>query len=681
MLTSRSLSLSIATLFLIAFAGSTAFAQPAAGSKFDVTNYRIETQLNPDEHTLRAGADITFVPQEPTRSIVFELNGSLHVDGVEKDGKALTGFVQDAVGAGAAGPNVRIDLGQVIPANQPATVRIRWSGALTSPEGGPLANKRLAYVGPEGSYLMYASRWFPFHDYAADRATSDITIIVPTGITVGGISDEPVNPQVDKSGVTRFRFVNKQPVLVGNFVAGQYVTKSLRMGKYELQFFVKPGSENRITNFGELMGRALEFYTSEYGNPSFGTRLVVAQTDDETMETYSGPGMIFLASKIFDSTHGATAERLQREVAYQWWGETVGLKSFDDAWISQGLAEWSAFALRESILNGAALDSAQREEQERALTFEQTSSIVRAPSALDDQSAAYQSIVYYKGAMVFRMLRETLGKQQFTQLMRKYLEQYRNKNASIDDFERLANQVAGRNLRYFFAQWVEGTGVPEFSVDYQIIRTRTGKFRTRGTLRQNFDNLKMPVDITLHSEGDSQTKTIYLDGRSEDFDFESQGQPISAEVDVSDKILRMSDDLKISIVARRGIELFKEGQYAEAQQQLEGALKLDRNNAWIYYNLGLVYFEQKNWQMALDQFQAALDAASSKPAWIDTWARIKRGNAYDARGDRAKAVNEYQKAVQAGSDYDNAQAVAKKYIATPFDPKTPEQAQNTPGDF
>ena len=681
MLTSRLLSLSIATLALILSGVATAVAQPAGGAKFDVTNYRIEAQLNPDEHTLRAGADITFVPQEATRSIVFELNGSLKVDSVEKDGKALTGIVQDAVGAGALGPNVRIDLGQVIPANQPATIRVRWNGALTSPEGGPLANKRLAYVGPEGSYLMYASRWFPFHDYAADRATSDITIIVPTGMTVGGISDEPVTPQVDKNGVTRFRFVNKQPILIGNFVAGTYVTKSLRMGKYELQFFVKPGSENRITNFGELMGRALEFYTSEYGDPSFGTRLVVGQTDDETMETYSGPGMIFLASKFFDTNRASAAEHLQREVAYQWWGQSVGLKSFDDAWISQGLAEWSAFALREAMLQGAQLDSAQREEQERALTFEQTSSIVRAPSALDDQSAAYQSIVFYKGAMVFRMLRETMGKQQFTQLMRKFLEQYRNKNASIDDFERLANQVAGKNMRYFFAQWLEGTGVPEFSVDYQIIRTRTGKFRTRGTVRQNFDNLQMPVDITLHSEGDSQTKTLYLAGRSEDFDFESQGQPISAEVDPSDKILRMSDDLKISIVARRGIELFKEGQYAEAQQQLEGALKLDRNNAWIYYNLGLVYFEQKNWQMALDQFQAALDAVSSKPAWIDTWARIKRGNAYDARGDRAKAVNEYQKAVQAGSDYDNAQTVAKKFIETPFDPKAPQQAQNTPGDF
>src|ERR1043166_2793800 len=518
------LSFSFAAIALLtsALASTAAPQQPAAASRYDITNYRIEAQLSPDEHTLRAGADVTFVPAEATRSVVFELNGSLHVDSVERNGKALTGFVQDAVGAGAVGPNVRIDLGEIVPANQPTTIRIRWSGALTSPEGGPLATKRLAYVGSEGSYLMYASRWFPFHDYAADRATADVTIIVPTGMQVGGISDEAVSPQVDpKNGTTRFHFVNKQPVLVGNFVAGTYVTKTLRMGRYELQFFVKPGSENRIANFGESMGRALAFYTSEYGAPAFGTRLVVAETDDETMDAYSGPGMLFLAAKFFDAARPSLDERLQREVAYQWWGQTVGLKSFDDAWISQGLAEWSAFALRENTLTGAQLDSAQREEQERALTFEQTASIARAPSALDDQSAAYQSIVFYKGAMVFRMLRETLGKEQFNQLLRKFLEQYRNKNASIDDFERLTTQVAGKNMRYFFAQWVEGTGVPEFSVDYQIIRTRSGKFRTRGTVRQSFENLHMPVELTLHSEGGEQTKVLYLDGKSEDFDFES----------------------------------------------------------------------------------------------------------------------------------------------------------------
>ncbi len=167
--------------------------------------------------------------------------------------------------------------------------------------------------------------------------------------------------------------------------------------------------KNGSKHYAELTGRVLEFYTKRYGAPLFGNRLVVVQIDDESLDTYSGPGMIFLSSKMFDTTRPVPEEKIQREIAYQWWGQTVGLKSFDDAWLSQGLAEWSAFAFRETTLSAGGLDAAQREQQERALTFEQTASIARAPSALDDQSAAYQSIVFYKGSMIFRMLRETIG--------------------------------------------------------------------------------------------------------------------------------------------------------------------------------------------------------------------------------------------------------------------------------
>ena len=668
--------LAVAALFVIATAATA--QQPApqpAATRFDVTNYRIEAQLIPDQHTLRAGADITVIPGDATRSLVFELNGSLHVESIDLGGKPLTGFVQDAVGVGALGPSVRVDLGQVMLANQPLTLRFRWNGALLSPEGGPLATKRLAYVGPEGSYLMYASRWFPFHDYAADRATSDITLIVPTGLQVAGTSDDPVTPQASpKDGATRFHFVHRQPELIGNFAAGQYINRNLRFGNYELQFYAKPGSEGRINGYAEMMGQVLEFYSKQYGAPSFGTRLVVAQVDDDSLDTYSGSGIIFLASKLFDSSRPVPDERLAREVAYQWWGQTVGLKSFDDAWISQGLAEWSAFAFRESNLTGGALEAAQREQQERALTFEQTASIARAPGALDDQSAAYQSIVFHKGAMVFRMLRETMGKEKFDRLLHNFLEEYRGKNASIDNFEKLASKVAAEDMRYFFAQWVEGTGVPEFSVDYQIIRTRAGKFRTRGTVKQTLDTLRMPVQLMLRTEGDNQTTTTRIEGKSEDFDFESNGQPLEVVVDPNYRILRMSDELRVSIVARRGIEQMKEGLYAEAQQQFEAALKLDRSNSWVYYNLGLLYLEQRNWQPALDNLDAAL-AGTLQPSWIEAWAHIKKGNAYDAKGERNRAVSEYNKAVQSGINYDNAQAVAKKFLATKYDPKAAQTSE------
>jgi aminopeptidase N len=675
----------MAALAVVTLALAGKAQQPApqqAASRFDITHYRIEAQIIPEQHMLRAGADVTFTPLDATRSVVFELNGSLKVDSIEKDGKKLDSFVQDNVGVGALGPSVRIDLGQVVPANQPVTLRIRWSGALVSPEGGPLATKRLAYVGPEGSYLMYASRWFPFHDYAADRATSDVTLVVPQGVQVAGTSDDPISGQPDpKLGAVRYRFVHRNPVLIGNFAAGQYINKNLRYQNYDLQLYAMPGSEKRLETYAELTGRVLEFYTKQYGKPLFGNRLVVVQIDDESLDTYSGPGMIFLSTKMFDPTRPVPEEKLQREIAYQWWGQTVGLKSFDDAWLSQGLAEWSAFAFRETSLTAGGLDAAQREQQERALTFEQTASIARAPSALDDQSAAYQSIVFYKGSMIFRMLRETIGRDNFDRLLRTFLDTYRGKNASIDEFEKLAVQISQDNLRYFFAQWIEGTGVPEFTVEYQIIRTRSGKFRTRGTVKQNLETLRMPVELLLRAEGDNQQTTVRIEGRSEDFDFESNGQPIEVVVDPNNKILRMSDELRVSIIARRGIEQMKEGIYAEAQQQFEAALKLDRSNSWVYYNLGLLFLEQRNWQMALDNLEASL-IGNLRPSWIEAWAHIKRGNAYDAKGERERAMSEYKKAVASGIDYDNAQAVAKKYMATPYDPKAEATADaNRPGEF
>jgi aminopeptidase N len=642
---------------------------PGARARFDVTNYRVEAELTPGQNFLGASGDVTFTPLDNTRTVVFELNGALKIEGIERNGKPLTNFVQDQAGLDTIGPHVRIDLGEVVAAGQPQTLRFRWSGVLVTPEGGPLATKRLAYVGSDVSYLMYAARWFPFHEYAADRATSEFNITVPTGYEVAGASDEAVSAQPRGAGKQAFRFVQRQPSLVGNFAAGRFLSRTLRMGGYELAFYVQPGNERMIEPYAQLVGEALQFYTQKYGEPASGKRFVVAQIDDASLDAYAAPGMQFLSPRFFSAGRQAPLdERLLREVAFQWWGLSAGLKSFDDAWLSQGLAEWSAFAFRETRLTGAALETSQRDMLERALMFEQAASIARAPSTLDDQSAAYQAVVFYKGAMVFRMLRESLGPQKFDDLLRRYYTQFKGRNASIDDFEKLATQVAGENMRYFFARWVEGTGVPEFSAEYQIIRTRAGKFRARGTVKQNIESLRLPVEVKLRAEGDDADTTVYIADKSEDFDFESSGKPLEVIIDPNHKVLHTSDELRVSIVARRGLELFREGQYLEAQRQLEEALKLDKSNSWVYYNLGLIYLEQRNYDPAIDNFKAAL-TGNLRPSWIEAWAHIKMGNAYDAKGDRPRAVNEYKKAVESGIDFDNSQKTAKSYIETPYDPK------------
>ncbi|CAN5625841.1 hypothetical protein BH10ACI3_BH10ACI3_01700 [soil metagenome] len=665
-------------------------AQQIKRTPFDVTNYVMDVTLAPADRKLTATVDVAFTPLEDTRSVSFELNGSLKVDTITRIGyvaapvvaaptkpgvkptprppaatqNAIT-FVQDQSNSTDLGPHVRIDLGETVAKGTPVVLRFKYSGVLDGPSGGPLLNKRLAYIGENQGYLMYAARWFPFHDYAADPATSDITISLPTGFQLVGYSDSAV-----ASTGTKYHFVNSTPALLGNFAYGKYVVRPLHMGDQELIFYAKAGSDALISSYGKTLGDALVYYTKRFGTPDSGKKLTVVEIDDESLDFYSSRGMLFIAQRPFEENREITTDRLQREAAYQWWGLTVGLKSFDDAWLSQGLAEYSAFSLRESQLEGAKLDGIRRELLEKSLTFEQTASLLRAPANLDDQSIGYQYIMYAKGAFVFKLLRDTLGADKFDKLLRTYLMQYRGKSASIDDFEKLASQVDGQNLRYFFARWVESTGVPEFTSDYLIIRTRGGKFVTRGTVKQNYDNLRLPVDLQLRSEGELgiANVTVNMDESSADFNIESTGRPINVVIDPGFKLLRISPDLRVSSIARRGIEQFKEGNYVEAQQQFEAALKLDRSNSWIYYHLGLLFLEQRNFDLAIDNFKAAL-AGNLNPPWLAVWSNIKMGNAYDAKGDRTRAVAAYKRAQTANDDYDNAQEAIKRYMATPFDPK------------
>ncbi len=687
----------ISVLSLAVFAFSNViFGQTVQRTSFDITNYKMDVNLDPPSNKLDATVDVDFIPKAETRTITFELNGSLKIENIVMVNKILptdaipataanattatvkkpadviksnVTFIQDRVGVSDLGPTVRVDLGENVPANTKITLRFTYNGILVTPEGGPLLTKRLAYIGTDDGYLMYAARWFPFHDYAADKATSDITITLPGTFQVVGHSDVPIA----KAG-GKYRFVRNQPGLVGNFTYGRYANKTLRYADYQLDFYTKAGNEQIVTAYGETLGKALEYYTKRFGTPEMGKKLIIAQIDDESLEYYSQEGMLFLANRLFNEARDITKERLQREAAYQWWGLSVGLKTFDDAWLSQGLAEYSAFSLRESQLDGPRLDSLRRELLEKSLTFEQTASLARTPASLDDQSVAYQYIMYGKGAFVYKLLRDTMGEQKFDQLLKSLLQKYRGKNISIFDFEKLASEIDGKNLRYFFARWVEGTGVPEFQADYLIIRTQDGKFITRGTVKQNYDNLRLPLELQLRAEGqdDIETQEVFIEDASADFNIESQGKPLQVVIDPKYRILRISDDLRVSSIARRGIEQFKEGNYVEAQQQFEAALRLDRSNAWIYYHLGLLFLEQRNYDLAIDNFKASRNLGKrgqASPTWLFVWSEIKMGNAYDAKGDRPRAVAAYKRAEQIGDTYDKAQDAVKKYLGTAYDPR------------
>ncbi|HYJ91971.1 MAG TPA: hypothetical protein VEV84_11725, partial [Pyrinomonadaceae bacterium] len=71
---------------LLIFASNFALGQQVKRTPFDVTNYVIDAALSPVENKLTATADVTFTPLEDTRTVTFELNGSLKVESITRVG-------------------------------------------------------------------------------------------------------------------------------------------------------------------------------------------------------------------------------------------------------------------------------------------------------------------------------------------------------------------------------------------------------------------------------------------------------------------------------------------------------------------------------------------------------------------------------------------------------------------
>jgi aminopeptidase N len=636
-------------------------------SELDVIAYRIDAQIIPDTNTLKATSTVVFQLVKPAQSAVFELNGSLKVSAVRSwDNKPLQ-YLQDTLDL----YTVKVDLGQTTPANQQQMITFEYSGELTSAEGGPLPDKRLAYVGSEGAYLHYSSRWFPFHEYGADRATSEINLTIPTSWKLAAHSDRPITAVPGTvAGTSVYTLVETTPVLPGTLAAGPYIVVPVESNGFTVEYYAHPGSEGTAAKFAEETAQILGFYQKTFGPYAFGTRYVVVQTDDESLDTLAGTGIEFMSNDMLHNGAEVPVSDLAREVALQWFGQAVGLKSFDSAWLSYGVAQFGAMLYEQSNEPDSVFNGTLADISERALAYENDVAIVQAPAQLNDQTPGFRSIVFYKGAYVLHMLKNVLGEQKFFALMRDFYAKNRGKNVVIADFEKATAAAAGQDMRWFFGLWVDSTGVPEFTWDYTVYKTGKGEWRVRGTLKQQLETFRMPVDVLITSSSGGEDRiTLNFDGKAADFTASTKGRQPSLVVDPDRKLLRVSDTIRTAVVVRRGIQEMKRDNYIEAEAQFRDAIKLSPRSSWAWYNLGVLYMKQRNYAKAIEAFSSSL-SGDMDPKWVEVWSYVYKGNAYDALGQRDRAVTEYNKAIENGDTQDGAQEAAQRYLGEAYKPPT-----------
>src|SRR4030095_3160327 len=251
-------------------------------------------------------------------------------------------------------------------------------------------------------------------------------------------------------------------------------------------------------------------------------------------------------------------------------------------------------------------------------------------------------------------------------LLPRDVERCQNTPASTDAVKKLASEVVGDDLDYFFEQWLVDTGIPEMTSTASIYRVKDG-YKIEGEIKQDLDLFRMPVEVEVETDGEPEYQRVDVARQSGELNLQTQRKPKRINIDPRKKILRLSPDIKIAVSINRGEEFMNEGRFNDAMDQFQDAIDQSPRNSLASFRMGEAMFELGNVTPAASNFRNALDGDLT-PKWIEVWSHVNLGKIYDSRGDHERAISEYQKAISTGDDSYGAQGDAQKYIAQPFKP-------------
>jgi aminopeptidase N len=630
---------------------SSAKAQSSA-LPFEITHYLIEAQLYPSTHTLSARARIDFHANAGLTVLNLGLNSALRVQKVQETSGQPVAFHQE-------GQNLEVIFQNPVPQDRPSWITVSYGGPLASAEGSPVEGLQLAYVGPEGSYLLYRGRWFPVYESGLNRFSATLKISVPPDEVV--IASGKTSPPEREADKTTYTFDFTRNSFPGTVLAGPYVVTQASATGANVTLYLKKGHESFASSYGEAAGKILTFFSDKFG-PLPDSHLAVVEIPDGTVGGYAAPGLVAIASRGF--SRPVNVRLLAHEISHQWWRCLVSPASLNDALVDEGLATYSSAMVVQEMEGEAAFEETMHEIEIGALTHEEITPISQA-SRLHEFTPEYQSIVFQKGAMVFHMLRWVIGDDAFFKTLEAMTRRYADRPISTEEFQKLAEQAGHQELTYFFALWVNSTGVPQFKRTWAIYRTPQG-YQVVGKITQDLDIFRMPVEIRVYTEAKKPiSERVEMVGTTSNFVVNTQLEPKRVVVDPASRLLKFDENTKVDVEMARGDQLVQQQAYLEAIQQYQSVLKLNKNYSLAHYRIGENLFRLHNYSAAAEEMRQALNG-DLNPKWVEVWAHLTLGKIFDATGQRDRALREYQLALQTRDNTQGALDEANRYVQKPY---------------
>ncbi|MFI2709854.1 M1 family metallopeptidase [Micromonospora sp. NPDC018662] len=414
---------------------------------YDVANYTIKVRYDPDTDKLTGTATVRATATANLSAFNLDLAG-LTVRSVTVDGAAARHartddelVVTPATGLTAGNgfvTEIRYD-------GKPTPLRTEALG-----EGGWLhtADGAIALGQPES-----ASTWFPVNDHPSDKATYDVEITVPKGLTAVG-NGVPKGKSTAGDWTT-WRWSESSPmasylttVAIGKF----RVTTGEHKGRpvwSAVTTQLPEGAPDRSIARTVEVADYLESLFGPYPFDAYGGVVVSDARIRYALETQSRP--VYSAGFF---RQGDNTDVVAHELAHQWYGDSVSIQRWQDIWLNEGLATYAEWLWAEH----SGSSTVQR-------TFEQkyagASGVVwRTPPGRPGVENLFGSSVYDRGGMTVHALRIAVGDTAFFTILRTWAAERKNGNATTADFVALAERVSGKQLDKVFDAWLFGTERP-----------------------------------------------------------------------------------------------------------------------------------------------------------------------------------------------------------------------------
>jgi peptidase M1-like protein len=341
------------------------------------------------------------------------------------------------------------------------------------------------------------------------------------------------------------------------------------MGRTVAPMLSPPSPADTLKQLGKEIDSSIHFYET-FSGPFPLRVLSVSQIPGTFAQGW--PGLLYISTYSFLSSEAQQRAGLStagqehftelvpyHEVAHQWWGNVVGWSSYRDQWINEAIAQYLSLLFADTKKNPDHTLHVWLERFRRQL-LEKPAGTALPPADVgpltigtrlnsSKSPQAYEEIVYTKGAWIFHMLREMLRQPgaknpdaRFTALLQTLATKYAYRALSTEDLQREVEAVmtpamdleGGRSMQWFFEQWVRGTGIPHYRVEYTAHATEKG-FLVKGKLFQSGVPRSFIAGVPLYAGGGSGTRAllgnVVAAGPETSFHFLSPIQPRKLVID------------------------------------------------------------------------------------------------------------------------------------------------------